>query len=340
MKIEQTGGIDREAWRGLLARDPNASFFHGPAWIEALTEAYPYYRADWLSATAPDGRLIGALPVIESRRGAVQRLSLPYGTYGTPLADEADAATRNAIRGALLAAWWRMARRWSTARAHLVLFVPPGGEPLPEWPGAAATTPERTQLVDLSVGFDRLWNEVFDGDVRTSCRKAERLGVTIEPAAGAAGLAELARLYQEQAAGWTNHTPFPAALFPALAERAAAGDDGDAPVEAWLARHEGRVVAAQLLLIHRGMVLSWLAPNTPDARRLNAPTLLYRTILEAMCRRGHAWFNFGSSRHAPALEEFKRGLGGRPHDYAVCLREAAWFRPLHRLQYRLRGIRE
>jgi hypothetical protein len=57
-----------------------------------------------------------------------------------------------------------------------------------------------------------------------------------------------------------------------------------------------------------------------------------------MAARGSRWYHFGGSRGHRPLEEFKESLGGRPHADAECLVEAAWFRPLHRLQYRLRGI--
>jgi CelD/BcsL family acetyltransferase involved in cellulose biosynthesis len=328
--------VDPEVWRALLASDPNASFFHTDAWREVLLDVYPDYRPAWFVTEDPDGRTVGALPCIESVRvGLVQRLSLPYGTYATPLAAGSGRVERDSVRAALLNAWWKRALEPPrVVRAHLTLFTPPGGEPLPEWDGSGRATSEQTHLGDLSIGFDRLWSEVYDGDVRTSCRKAERLGVTVETTSDPAGIAELDRLYREQASGWTNHTLFPSGLFEQLCARAPDN------VEVWLARQEGQVVAAQLLLLHEDTVLSWLAPNRPEARRLNAPTFLYRTIMESIAGRGFRWFNFGGSRQAPGLEKFKQDLGGRPHDYSVCLREAAWFRPLHRLQYRLRGIRE
>jgi len=324
--------VDREAWTALLASDPNATVFHSHAWMEAWLDAYPYYRPVWFVAADAAGRLLGALPCLESvRAGLVQRLSLPYGAYATPLVRGEDREERDGVRRLLLDAWWREAGRPRVVRAHLTLFVPPGGESMPEWTGTNHSRFESTHLVDLSPGFERIWSEVYDGDVRTSCRKAERLGVTAarEPE----GIEEIESLYRGQASGWPNHTPFPPGFLRAIVTR------GGAAADVWLARHEGRAVAGQLVLLQGDLAFSWVAVNRPEGRRLNAPTLLYRTLMEDLSRRGFRSYNFGSSRGVSGVESFKEDLGGRPYPYSSCLREAAWFRPLHRLQYRARGIR-
>jgi CelD/BcsL family acetyltransferase involved in cellulose biosynthesis len=325
--------VDPVAYSAILAADPNASFFHTPAWYEALLAAYPYYRPAWFVATGADGTMTGALPCLESvRAGLVQRLSLPYGTYATPLAAGASPSERGAVRAALLDAWWRGTGGPRIVRSNLTLFVPPDGEAMPDWPGAKASTTEHTHLVDLSPGFDRLWSEVVRRDARNNCGKAEEQGVTA--AREARAIDDIDLLYREQAASWRSHTPFPPGFLQTLRETA-----GDA-VEGWVARREGRVVAAQLLFLHRDTAFGWVAANRPEARQLRAATLLNRVFMEDLCRRGLRWLNLGGSRHAAGIEEFKRGLGGQPHAYTACTREAAWFRPLHRLQYRMRGIRE
>jgi CelD/BcsL family acetyltransferase involved in cellulose biosynthesis len=325
--------VDPLAWSALLASDPNASFFHTQAWEKALLSVYPYFRPAWFVASGLNGNTIGAIPCLESvRAGLVQRLSLPYGTYATPLAVGANRDERNAVRADLLDAWWKETGGPRVVRANLTLFVPPGGEELPDWVGAGKSTAEHTHLVDLSSGFDHLWSKVYRRDTRANCRKAEKLGVAATKEAQ--GIDVIDRLYSEQAGEWRDHTPFSPGLFRSL--RDAAGD----AVEGWIARHDGRAMAGQILLLHRDTAFSWVTANRPEARRLRATTLLGRAIMEDLCRRGFRWFNFGGSRHSPGLEEFKRGLGGRPIPYASCVREAAWFRPIHRLQYRIRGIRE
>lgn len=330
----------------LLAADPAATFFHTPTWTDALLAAYPYYRFSWIAARDAAGHLAGALPVMAARRfGVTQLLSLPYGTYGGPLAAGATAEERDRVREALVADWRRRARAAGVGRAELVLGPAPG-EPPPAVEGSARERqPRETQVVDLSVGFERLWSAVVEGDVRTGCRKAEKSGVTVRAGAAPGDAALLDRLYREQAAGWRNHTPFPEGfLADLLARGTPAAGAPDTPaggrVEAWFAERDGAPLAAQLVLLFRTTAISWLAPNTPDARRWNAPTLLYVRLMEALAARGVALFDLGGSPGNPGLAAFKAGLGGRPAAYDALRVEAGWFRPLHRLQYRLRGIEE
>jgi len=323
--------LDEPAWHQLRASDALATSFHEPGWLSALTAAFPYYRLEWLVARDPDGLLVGAMPVIRSRRyGLSQCLSLPYGAPGTPL------ATSAMVREALLAAWWRLAHGPLVVRAHATLFTPPG---LPSigtgngWP-ASHRSVETTRLLDLSPGFERICREMFDGDILRSCSKSERDGVTIHADSLPESVATLDRLYRAQAAAWRNHTPFPERFLAEVVQRLPSS------AIVWRAVHAGETIAAQLVLMDQTVGWLWISPNTPEGKRLRAPTLLYRHVIEDMVRRGLRWFNFGGSRGNAALEDFKSSLGGRPHDYSTCRIEAPWFRPLHRLQYRLRGIRE
>ena len=221
-------------------------------------------------------------------------------------------------------------------RAHATLFAPPGFPSIrtpDDWPVSDGTG-ETTQLLDLSPGFPKIWNELFDGGIRRSCAKTERDGVTIHSDTEPGSVAALDRLYRAQAESWTNHTPFPEHFLSEVVQRL----PGAASI--WRAVHEGETIAAHLVLFDRTVGWSWISPNTPEGKRLRAPTLLYRHIIEDMVRRGLQWFNFGGSRGNVALEEFKASLGGRSHTMPTGLVEAGWFRPLHRLQYRLRGISE
>jgi len=323
--------LDEPAWEHLRTADPLATVFHEPGWLDALTAAWPYYRLEWLVARDPDGLLIGAMPVIRSQRyGLSQCLSLPYGAPGTPL------AVNGVVRGALLKAWERAAREPLVVRAHVTLFAPPGVELIgtPDGWLPSNRTVETTQLLDLSPGFAHIWSDVFDGGIRRSCAKTEREGVTIHADTDPKSVAALDRLYRAQAGEWRNHTPFPERFLAEVVHRL----PDSAMV--WRAVHGGGTIAATLVLIDRTIGWSWISPNSPEGKRLRAPTLLHRHVIEDMARRGLRWFNFGGSRESAALEDFKTSLGGRPHTLSTCLIEAPWFRPLHQLQYRLRGIRE
>jgi len=320
--------IDHDAWVRLRERDPYATVFHAPGWLSALTEAWPYYRMEWLTCVR-EQTLLGAMPTIVARRyGVDQRLSLPYGVPGTPLAENDD------VRRTLLTAWWEAARAPRVVRAHVSFHLPPGQPGLPQWPGSATTRAEPGHLLDLRPGFDHIWSKLFDGDIRRARARAEREGMTVVVGRDADAVRDLDGLYREQAAEWTNHTRFPESFLPAVV----AGLPENALI--FRAMAGGVALAAQLVLFDERTAWSFLAPNSTEGRERLAPTVVYTHAIETMAARGFHWYHFGGSRGHRPLEKFKESLGGRPHDDAECLVEAAWFRPLHRLQYRLRGIRE
>jgi CelD/BcsL family acetyltransferase involved in cellulose biosynthesis len=338
LKLSFEEELDEATWKRLLEADPAATPFHTVEWLRAWSRAYPHFRPGRLLARREDGTVIGGLPVFRSiRAGLTQLLSLPYGAYGGPVADAAAEPERAAIRDALIQAWIAEARKPGVMRAHLVLFgwAPAGGADgytVPATVPAGWRRTERTRILDLTPGFERLWTEVFGGKLRTKWRRAEKLGVEVTREEGEATAREAERLYRSQAEAWSRHTPFPASLFVHLAEA------GPERVEFWIARRDGRVVSVQIVLRHGGRAVSWATLNAPEARDLRAGVLATGAIIQAACRRGDRSFNFGSSRDLSSVDSFKASFGGDERSYPSLLHEAAWFRPLHRLYYRARGV--
>jgi CelD/BcsL family acetyltransferase involved in cellulose biosynthesis len=335
MKIRIETSVDPEVWTRLIAEAGAASFFHEPAWMSCLLESYPYYKPLYVLALDDAGRVAGALPAIRSLRfGLVQLLSLPYGTYGTPLVTAQDRAERQAIRGALFNGWASEARKPNVVRAHLVLFGSARDDPAAAALRFALRRSERTHIVDTSRGFEDLWSKGFSPEARNHCRKAEKLGVRVAQESTAAGIAAIESLYRSQARSWKNHTPFPPGFFARLLALA------PSRARLWVARVEREALAAKMALEQSGSVLSWLTCGTEDARRFNATHLLFKTVIEDAAGRGCTSFNMGGSRGLKGLETFKEAMGGKALDYPTFLYEPGWFSPLHRLQYWVRGIRE
>lgn len=338
MRIDLERSIDSAEWAGLLAADPGASFYHEEAWRDGLLAAHRYFQPLYCVARDGAGRLLGALPAVCSvRAGLRQLLSLPFGTYATPLAGSPDPGERREVLRGLVRAWAREADRAGTVRAHLVLFEPGrAGQAAPaEW---AAELPrsgwrrESTHLLDLSPGFETLWRR-FDGDKRTSCRRAERAGIAVADETTAGGAVVLAGLYGRQCALWRDHSPMPPRLFHDLVERDAEH------VRIWVARQEGRAVCAEMVFHFRGTTTTWLKCGTAESRASRAGFLLYKAVIQDACARGHRTFNWGANRGSAVLDRFKEGFGTSTLSYWSCLHEADWFRPWHRLFYRVRGLR-
>jgi CelD/BcsL family acetyltransferase involved in cellulose biosynthesis len=90
-------------WLALVERAPDASIFHHPAWLSLLHGAYGY-AIEACCVAAPDGRLLGGLPVAEvsSRLTGRRLVALPFSDLCPPLiAPEAPPGTEVALRDAL-----------------------------------------------------------------------------------------------------------------------------------------------------------------------------------------------------------------------------------------------
>jgi hypothetical protein len=331
MRVTPETAVSATEWNDLLSADPSSTFFHELAWIGSLDAAYPYYQPLHFIARDDAGRLLGGLPAIRSvRSGLVQLFSLPYGTYGHPLCRVSDEGERLRVRNALIEAFVRAAREPRVVRAQLVLFDT--HEPLDGYPPPAWRRAEETHIVDLAPDFEAVWAK-FEGDKRTSSRKAAHAGVVFEDATTHAGANVLEQLYHVQAREWTDHTPVPGRLLHELVDRA------PDQVTIGIGRLDGSPLAAQLVLYHKQSAVNWLTCSTPEGRQHGAATFLYKVATEEAVRRGCTTFDLGGSGGREALSRYKSGFGSRVRPYSSYLHESAWFRPLHRIQYRLRGIR-
>ncbi len=83
---------DTCAWARYVARAPGATLFHHPDWCETVAQVFGH-RAWHLLATRGD-QPVGVLPLVEvnSLLGGRLLISVPYGTYGGILADDAEIA--------------------------------------------------------------------------------------------------------------------------------------------------------------------------------------------------------------------------------------------------------
>jgi CelD/BcsL family acetyltransferase involved in cellulose biosynthesis len=309
---------DPASWGPLIAGDPDATIFHEPEFLAAMLAVYPEFRPYHLYWTDTTGRLLGALPTVRvARTGMAQILSLPFGSYGTPLVAAAPGDTPARIRAALVDAWKGEATAAGVVRAHFVPYAPETGDPargrLPEdWRRG-----ERTHVIPLTEGFDAIWFGRYDKENRTAARKAVKAGVVV--AEDPDGAEVLDALYRRQAREWTGHALYRYGLFRELLDRL--GDRA----RVWVARQDTTPVFAVMAFYHKGVVTPWVSGAAPEARASAAGNLIHKVIIEDGCRRGYSSYNFGGSGGVAGIEAFKVAFGGEPVDYHSWFRESPWF---------------
>jgi CelD/BcsL family acetyltransferase involved in cellulose biosynthesis len=275
---------------------PRATFYHTGAWLLSLVDAYPKLRVHCLVAEDA-ARPVAFLPYVVGRRGPLQSLwSLPFGTYGGPVGDEAALAP-------LLAEYRRRGRArrvvelaWVDYHNH---FDADGGE----------VETDACHVVDMVGGFDAVWRDRFDKPRRRRARRAEEAGVAVRRAAGEDDVHRFFEVYRSRLAGWESRGGHPESLFRSLLAR------GGERVRMYLAVHEGTVVGGHVNFYYKEDVTAWYGMASERGDQFNAGTLLYATAMREACAEGYRSYNLGASLGKASLIEFKRSLGGVSYEY-------------------------
>lgn len=283
---------------------PRATFYHTRAWLSSLSDAYPKLQVRCLVAEE-GSRPVAYLPYVAVRRGPFESLwSLPFGTYGGPVGDDA-------LLDELFAAYRRLALGRRVIELGLVdyhnLFQTDGGD----------VEAGLCHVVDLSAGFDAVWREKFDKPRRRRARRAEEAGVVVRRATDDEDVRRFLEVYRSRLAGWEARAGHPDALFRNLLAR------GGDRVRMYVAVHEGGIVGGHVNFYYKENVTAWYGMASKRGDELNAGTLLYATAMREACETGYRSYNLGASLGKPSLVEYKRSLGGTPYAYRI-VRHRRW----------------
>jgi lipid II:glycine glycyltransferase (peptidoglycan interpeptide bridge formation enzyme) len=190
-------------------------------------------------------------------------------------------------------------------------------------------------VLDLSGGFDTVWQQRFKAATRSQVRKAERMGVVVETDTTGRLLPELHALLRTSVDRWARRQHEPARLaqarfarrdpptkLQAIAERLG----GSCRVS--VARLDGHPVAAILVLQGRNAHYTRGAMDEELASHTQANRLLHKVAIAAACEAGCGTYHMGESGASAGLSQFKSRFGAVAHPYHEYFVERL---PLHRL---------
>jgi CelD/BcsL family acetyltransferase involved in cellulose biosynthesis len=285
----------------LAESSEDATFYHTGTWLVSLAEAYPRMSLRVLVARN-DGVPVAFLPFFETRRGFLRTLwSLPFGTYGGPVGDEKACVE-------LLRAYRSYISRPGVIDVGCVEFG--RTRDATGWEASELAT----HVVDISGGFEKVWQEGFDKPRRRRARRAEEHGVTVRRGSGREDVARFLEVYRERLQGWNTRRGHPESLFFSLVER------GGDRVRLYLAEHAGAVVGGHLNFYYKDAVIAWYGMTSARAGDTQAGTLLYVVCMREACDAGFQSYNLGASLGKRSLVEYKESLGGTPHRYRMLRR--------------------
>lgn len=281
----------REACERYVAGHKKASVYHLPGWLDVIHRAFGH-DTQYLAAES-EGAICGVLPLVlfSSRLFGRFSVSIPFVNYGGVLADSASAAR------ALLAQAIDDTRR--TGGTHLELRH--CEEQL--FPELAA----RRHKVAMELTLERTPELQWDGldrKVRNQIRKAEKSGLTTV----SGGTELLAAFYEVFAHNMRDlGTPvYGIAFFREVLTQFAGR------TRVFCVRHDGRPVAASIVLWHGNRIEVPWASAIRTFNPLCANVLLYWTMLQFAIERGLTVFDLGRSTPHEGTFLFKKQWGAVP----------------------------
>lgn len=301
--LEQSDANELARIEAFIAGSPQATPFHRPAWVLAVSKACGH---DWryLLAEDEDGNLCGILPLhlIHSALFGRALVSSGFAVGGGILA-----ASDQAIQ-LLAEELWRLAERHSVPTVELRGGALPDGQ----W--------QHNQ--DVYAGFvtnladdDEKQLLAIPRKQRAEVRKGLKGDLAVRVGTGAQDRDDHYAVYAESVRNLGTPV-FPKALFDHVLD--AFGEDADILT----VRHADRPVASVLSLYHRDTVMPYWGGGTWDARRLRANDVMYYALMNHAREKGCRSFDFGRSKYGTGAFSFKKNWGFEPQPLSYFTRSA------------------
>lgn len=312
MRIDLVAHVDPNEWDELVASDVKATFFHTRAWMELIEATMPAWSGFHITGRN-GGNLIAGIPAMRrSRPGHSVLASMPFGTFGGPIAR--PSAPRQAAPS-LAGFFFRGARSPFVACASLVDI----SRRLEEAPPGTRRVADEMQILRLTRSYDDLWNSLKPSN-RNKIRKAERAGISVRRAQGRDDFLAYHAVLVDCHERWGSRPEFGRAFFEGLSCL-----DSDV-VQMWLAVHDGSVIAGLLNFALHGDVMNWGNVSLADAWPLSPNNLLHATAIENAVHEGCGIYNFGTSAGIPGVDRFKASFGTERVAISFYTLDKRWYR--------------
>ena len=290
---------DHSRWDAYVEKTPAASFFHRAGWQWVIEDSFSHKT--YYVYTERAGAMTGVLPLvhINSRLFGSALISIPFGVYGGPVADDASAM------GLLDAHALELAKRLN------VDYV--------EYRSLAPTRPDWLCRSDLYFTFRRAIETDPEKNLKAIPRKQRAVvRQSLEKGLDAVVEDTVDHVYAVYAESVRNlGTPvFSKRYFRNL--KKVFGKD----CELLSIQKDGRPVSGVLSFYFRDEVLPYYGGGTFDARKLGANDFMYWDLMRRAGQAGCRVFDFGRSKAGTGAYSFKKNWGftAAPlhYEYRLC----------------------
>jgi len=277
----------------------------------------------WVDATRfyeMSGGRLAVLPIARRARLGVEASPPHAWGFGGLVAEGGVTGEDVRVMFADLDLWPRL--RWSI-RPNALLTAAWEQGVSPQW----TPVPRLAHVIDLRGGSDAAWARLHK-DVRKRVRRAERLGVEIECDTTGRLVPVLHRLLQRSIIHWASSQNEPVRLAQLRARRRdpiekfqAMATHLGSQFRLWVARHEGRPVAANLILQGQNAHTTRLVMDRDQAATGCATSLLEWHAIQDACRAGCGHYHMGESGSSTSLARSKERFGAFGQHYFEYRRE-------------------
>jgi CelD/BcsL family acetyltransferase involved in cellulose biosynthesis len=302
--------VDPARWESHLSRCPDATFFHTAAWMSALVDSFAGWQGRVLVAEHAAGAWHALLPYVEvHRRGLCSLQSMPFGTFGGPLAT--DECPDDIIAG-LCDRLASRARSWRTRAVQLCEYRNRSMRRLPAAVYSRfAPRTQVTHVLDLSGGSETVWRKRFAHQRRRQAECARRRGLTLRQTVDPADFMAYYEIYRAMTLDRSCRATLPRRLFEKLAELA------DERIRLWVAEIDGTMVAGNLTFVLGTVAISWNGAMLRASTAYHPAVALHHATIEDVCACGCRTYHLGASPGLPGVARFKEQFGSHPHEIGV-----------------------
>ena len=312
LRVELASDADANAWNEFV-EEHNGSVYHLYEWRRVLEEGCGY-KCYYLMAYE-SGELRAVFPLATLGRLLVRGLSsLPMSDYGGPILAEPE-------RGAeVLDALLKVAYGLSGGRGLEVRS--PRQPQVRRYMKSRASAAFRRYvsfLIELAPSFDYMWRDVFNKELRKKIKKAQKHDIEVEVGEFGSLAHPFYRLYLMS----MRRLGSPPHAFRFFEECRKAL--GDRRVKIFLARKEGRPIAALFVLLHGLTIYPAYEGSDAAYRDLNPVSLLYSEVIRWGCEHGFRLLDFGRTLYGSGVFVFKRKWRGKQKQRVRLVRQPYYY---------------
>jgi CelD/BcsL family acetyltransferase involved in cellulose biosynthesis len=283
-----------DRWLSWITTNPQANFFHHPAWMSLIAECYRYQP---FIITLCNGKeeILAGLPMMEIKNLFSDRrwVSLPFTDYCEPLYDDRDSL--NLLVDGLVVLF----QNNKIAKIELRFELPANQSVWPQLQYAWHTLALDRDFDRVAKGFDRVH--------RQNVRQAENHHIRVK---WGNQLEDVRAYYELQLETRRRHgvPAQPWRFFRLFGERLV--NNGYSSI--LLAYKGDRCIAGLVLLHWQHIIICKYAASKEETMNLRPNNLLFWTAIQWGCENGYTFFDFGrSDLDNPGLCRFKRGWGAK-----------------------------